>query len=165
MWDVVAWNRAATVVLTDYGSLPPDQRNILRFIFLEPRVRDAQYDWESVARFVVGAFRGDAARAGVAAEVEPFVEELCRLSPEFRALWNDNDVWSFGGGLKQLRHPALGPLELEYSGFAVDGRPDLIMVVYNPATPADFDKISSALGKAATAERHTPLPGSILAAR
>src|SRR5579863_10446789 len=39
-WDVVAWNRAATVMLTDYGSLPPGQRNILRFIFLDPRVRD-----------------------------------------------------------------------------------------------------------------------------
>src|SRR5580698_6526346 len=28
-WNVVAWNRAATVMLTDYGSLPPQQRNIL----------------------------------------------------------------------------------------------------------------------------------------
>ena len=63
-WDVVAWNRAATVMLIDYGSLPPEQRNILRFIFLDPRARAAQYDWESVARFVVGAFRVDAARAG-----------------------------------------------------------------------------------------------------
>src|ERR1700748_3662598 len=48
-WDVVAWNRAATVMLTDYGALPPGQRNILRFIFLDPRVRDAQDHWESVA--------------------------------------------------------------------------------------------------------------------
>src|SRR6201996_1669787 len=86
-WDVVAWNRAATVMLTDYGSLPPAQRNILRFIFLDPRVRAAQYDWESVARMVVSAFRVDAARAGAAAEVEPLVEELSRLSPEFRAMW------------------------------------------------------------------------------
>src|SRR3984957_16834163 len=70
-WDVVAWNRAATVMLTDYGSAPPEHRNILRFIFLDPRVRAAQYDWERVARFVVGAFRVDAARAGAAAEVEP----------------------------------------------------------------------------------------------
>src|ERR1700736_5128726 len=30
-WDVVAWNRAATVMFTDYGALPPAQRNILRF--------------------------------------------------------------------------------------------------------------------------------------
>src|SRR6201995_608344 len=42
-WDVVAWNQAATVMLTDYGSLAPEQRNILRFIFLDPQVRAAQY--------------------------------------------------------------------------------------------------------------------------
>src|SRR6204780_5484905 len=52
IWDVVAWNRAATVMLTDYGSLPPDQRNILRIIFLDPKIRAAQDDWGSVARFV-----------------------------------------------------------------------------------------------------------------
>jgi transcriptional regulator with XRE-family HTH domain len=142
-WDVVAWNRAATVMLTDYGSLPPDQRNILRFIFLDPRVRAAQYDWESVARFVVGAFRVDAARAGAAAEVEPLVDELCRLSPEFKAMWRDNDVRSHGEGVKHLRHPLLGPIAFEYSAFAVDGRLDLSMVVYNPATPADAEKIRS----------------------
>jgi transcriptional regulator with XRE-family HTH domain len=145
-WDVVAWNRAATVMLTDYGSLPPEQRNILRFIFLDPRVRAAQYDWESVARMVVGAFRVDAARAGAAAEVEPLVDELCRRSPEFKALWRDNDVRSHGEGTKHIRHPVLGALAFEYSAFAVDGRPDLNMVVYNPATPADAEKIRSLMG-------------------
>src|SRR6202158_4144164 len=35
-YDVVAWNRAATVMLMDYGSLPPEQRNILRVMFLDP---------------------------------------------------------------------------------------------------------------------------------
>src|ERR1700741_4348270 len=29
-WDVVAWNRASTVMLTDYASIPAEQRNILR---------------------------------------------------------------------------------------------------------------------------------------
>ena len=145
-WDVVAWNRAATVMLTDYGSLPPQQRNILRFIFLDPRVRAAQHDWESVARMVVGAFRVDAARAGAAAEVEPLVDELCRRSPEFKALWRDNDVRSHGEGTKHIRHPVLGALAFEYSAFAVDGRPDLNMVVYNPATPADAEKIRSLMG-------------------
>src|SRR6202050_2420689 len=50
IWDVVAWDRAATVMLMDYGSMPPEQRNILRYFFLDPRSRAAQYDWESVAR-------------------------------------------------------------------------------------------------------------------
>jgi transcriptional regulator with XRE-family HTH domain len=149
-WDVVAWNRAATAMLTDYGSLPPEQRNILRFIFLDSRVRAAQYDWESVARFVVGAFRVDAARAGAATQVEPLVDELCRLSPEFKELWRDNDVRSHGEAVKHIRHPVLGPIAFEYSAFAVDGRPDLCMVVHNPATPADTDKIRSLIGAAPT---------------
>jgi hypothetical protein len=140
-------------MLTDYGSLPPEQRNVLRFIFLDPRVRAAQYDWESVARFVVGTFRADAARAGAAAEVQPLVDELCRLSPEFKAMWRDNDVSSHGEGVKQIRHPVLGPISFEYSAFAVDGRPDLSMVVYNPATPAEAEKIRSLLGSTPARER------------
>lgn len=143
IWDVVAWNRAATVMFTDYAALPPEQRNILRFVFLDPKVRAAQYDWESVARYVVGTFRVDAARAGAAADVEPLVDELCRLSPEFKAMWQDNDVRGHGEVVKQIRHAVLGPLAFEYSAFAVDGRPDLSMVVYNPTTPADAKKIRS----------------------
>ena len=147
-WDVVAWNRAATVMLADYGSMPPEQRNVLRFIFLDPRVRAAQYDWESVARLVVGAFRVEAARAGAASEVEPLVEELCRLSPEFKAMWADNDVRGHREGVKHIRHPLLGPIAFEYSVFAVDGRPDLNMVVYNLMTPADAEKIRSLIESA-----------------
>ena len=147
IWDVVAWNRAATVMLMDYGALAPDQRNILRFLFLDPRARAAQYDWESVARYVLGAFRVDAARAGAAEAVESLVEELCRLSPEFRAMWRENDVRGavHGEAVKHIRHPALGRLAFEYSAFAVDGRPDLSMVVYNPATPEDAERIKSLL--------------------
>jgi transcriptional regulator with XRE-family HTH domain len=153
IWNVVAWNRAATVMLTDYGALPREQRNILRLVFLDPKMRAAQYDWESVARFVVGAFRVDAARAGAAEEVEPLVEELCRLSPEFKAMWLDNDVRAHGEVVKHMRHAVLGPLAFEYSAFAVDGRPDLSMVVYNPATPADAQKIRSLLGSARAPEQ------------
>lgn len=142
-WDVVAWNRAAAAVLTDYGRLPPDQRNILRMIFCDPRVRAAQSSWESVARFVVASFRIDAARAGADSEVERLVAELSAASPEFASMWRDNDVQTHGNGVKQLRHPLLGPISLEYSSFAVDGRPDLSLIVYNPATPDDRRLIES----------------------
>lgn len=142
-WDIVAWNRAAAVVLTDPGALPPGQRNILRLMFGNARVRAAQHDWETVARFMVGAFRADAARAGAVSEISQLVDELCRLSPEFEALWLENDVGVHGEGVKRLRHPILGPIELEYSAFAVDGRPDLGMIVYNPVTSSDADRIRS----------------------
>jgi transcriptional regulator with XRE-family HTH domain len=146
-WDVIAWNRAASVMLMDYGSLPPEQRNMLRFIFLDPRARDAHYDWESVARLVLGAFRLDAARAGAAADVEPLVEELHRLSPEFQAMWRDNDLppGPLGETVKHIRHPVVGPIAFEMSAFAVDGRTDLSLLIYNPATPEDAGRIGSLL--------------------
>jgi transcriptional regulator with XRE-family HTH domain len=152
-WDVVAWNRAACVVLTDYEKLAPQERNILRLMFCNPQVRNAQPDWKSVARFVVAAFRAGAARAGAAETVKALVEELCRVSPEFASMWRDHDVRSYGEGTKQLRHPKAGLIALEYSAFAVDGRPDLGMLIYNPATPADAERIRSLLKQAGARRR------------
>lgn len=144
-WDVVAWNRAASLVLTDYGALPPNQRNILRMIFSDPKVRAAQLDWDAMARFVVGVFRADSARAGAEAEVAPLVEDLSRSSPEFASIWRDSDVQRYGDGVKHLRHPQVGPLAVEYSSLAIDGRPDLSLIVFNPATPADRRLIETLL--------------------
>lgn len=142
-WDVVAWNRAATALFTDYAQLPREQRNILRLMFAERQVQAAQEDWLSVARFVVGAFRADVARAGAGKEATRLIEELSRVSPEFEALWRDNEIVSHGEGVKRIKHPQAGLLELEFSAFAVDGRPELGMVVYNPATSTDGDRIRS----------------------
>ena len=44
IWNVVAWNRAAIVMLGDYSALPPHRRNVLRNIFLDPPVRAVQND-------------------------------------------------------------------------------------------------------------------------
>ena len=61
-WDIVAWNHAASIVLADYAALPPEQRNGLRLVFCNPRVRAAMANWENDARLVVAAFRADIAR-------------------------------------------------------------------------------------------------------
>jgi transcriptional regulator with XRE-family HTH domain len=143
-WDIIVWNRAAAVVLVDYETLPPEQRNCLRLVFCNARVRNAMVNWERDARFVVGAFRAETARAGATRKVEALVDELCRTSPEFAAMWRDNDVCGiYGEGPKQLLHPVAGPIALDYSAFVVDRRPDLGLVIYNPATPADADRIRS----------------------
>lgn len=140
-WDVIAWNRVAALLLTDYSRLPRPQRNILRLMFGSSEVRAAQEEWESVARFVVGAFRADVARAGADAEIASLVEELSRTSPPFARLWRDNEVVAHCEGVKRLRHKVAGPLSLEFSTFAVDGRPELAMIVYSPATTEDAARI------------------------
>jgi transcriptional regulator with XRE-family HTH domain len=143
-WDVVAWNRACSAVMTDYGALAPEQRNLLRLVFCDPRIRAVQTDWDKTARFVVAAFRADVARAGAAKNVKALIDELSRLSPEFESMWADNDVRStYGDVAKTLRHPLAGLITFEYSSFAVDGRPDLDLVIHNPATPADAERVSA----------------------
>ena len=152
-WDVVGWNRAATALLTDYSKLPREERNILRLMFSSARVRGRQEDWASVARFVVGAFRADVARVGAtaSAEVEKLVTELCRTSREFEALWQDNDVVAHGEGVKRIHHPDAGFLELEFSSFAVEGRPELGMIVYNPASATDAERLRALIASKAVA--------------
>lgn len=139
-WDLVAWNRAAAA-LFGYDELTPEKRNILRRIFTDPHTRAVQLDWQGVARFAVAAFRADIARAGASANAQALVDELRWASPEFEKIWRENDVRNHGEGTKHVRHPVAGPLALEYSAFSVDGRPDLSLVIYNPATPKDTERI------------------------
>ena len=64
--------------------------------------------------------------------------------PRVRRDVRDNDVVGVHGEtVKHIRHPVLGPLAFEYSSFAVDGRPDLSLVVYNPTTPGDAQRIGA----------------------
>jgi transcriptional regulator with XRE-family HTH domain len=145
-WDLVAWNRAAAAVF-GFDDLVPEQRNLLRRMFIDPSARALQLNWQSVARFAVAAFRADTARAGASANVKALVDELRRLSPEFEAIWQENDVRTPEEitGAKHLRHPVIGMLAVEHSTFAVDGRTDLSLVIFNPATPKDVDKIRKLL--------------------
>jgi transcriptional regulator with XRE-family HTH domain len=147
MWDVVGWNRAAAVLLTDYAKLPREGRSILRLMFGSDHVRVRNADFDSIASFVVGAFRADVARAGAStsAEVTKLVAELSRLSPEFEALWQDNDVVAHGEGVKRIHHPDAGLLAMEFSSFAVEGRPELGMIIYNPASEDDAERLRAVL--------------------
>lgn len=147
-WDVVAWNRACAAVLNDYSAMPPERRNILRHIFANPAARLRMPNWAQDARFVVAAFRADAARAGATAAVQALVSELSAVNAEFAAMWAELDVrGNYGEAAKQIHHPVAGPISLEYSGLAVEGRPDLTMIVYHPATPADEARVRQLLAR------------------
>jgi transcriptional regulator with XRE-family HTH domain len=128
-------------VLDDYAALAPAERNVLRQLFLNPQARAAQADWLSVARFAVATFLADAARVGADAEMRRLVEDLPQQSQEFAQLWRAEEIAWPEGGTKRQHHPELGPLDLEFSVFAVAGRPELGMVVFNPGTTETADRM------------------------
>lgn len=144
-WDVIAWNRASATLMGDYSALSPHERNILHLMFTDPGAKTRLVDWEKEARNSVAAFRADAVRAGASERIAGLVEELSRSSDEFAAMWRDHDVRNFGEGTKLMRNPIAGLISFEYSSFAVGGRPDLALVIFTPATPADTERVKSLL--------------------
>lgn len=144
-WDIVAWNRAATVILTDYGELPPRERNLLRLLFKSSQAAERSLDWEEIAAYVVAVFRADVARTGAGEFVQPLIDELRHNSPEFERMWNDNQVRTHGDSVKRLHHPIMGTIALEMSAFGIDNRSDLELIVYNPARGVDGEKIRALL--------------------
>lgn len=140
-WDIIAWNAAAPVALTDYAALSRDDRHVLRRVFLDPETRAAQEDWESIARYLVATFRAETARAGVDDRAAALRAELSGTSAEFNAMWAANDAQLTGASIKRIGHPLARSITSEFSSFTVDGRPDLKRVTYTPARERNADKM------------------------
>jgi len=147
-WDVIAWNRAATVLLGDYAAVQPHERNMLRRLFCTPEPRRHLVDWEHQARSAVSIFRYDVARVGGTPEADALVAELEAASPDFRRLWAQNEVRGHGVGLKQFQHPDFGRLTLEITGFSIDSADGLTMLVFTPVTPEDAAMVETRLAAA-----------------
>ena len=140
-WNVVAWNRAAALVINDYGQLPPERRNLLRVMFGTRKQGRAFVHWERYARYVVANFRASTARDGASETVAALVDELCAESPEFAAIWREHDVRSYAPGSKQLVHATAGALAFDYAAFRVEGQPELGLVIYTPSTPETAERV------------------------
>ena len=152
-WDIVGWNEAAAAVLTDYALLAPEERNVMRLFFRDPRLRATQPHWEHTARFVVATFRTEIARTGTSRRAQGLIEELSQASPEFTAIWREHDVRTPGEGTKLIQ-PAHGEaIAMEYSSFAVDGQPGLGLVVYAPTTPEDTARVQTLIARRLTVAR------------
>ncbi|OON41477.1 transcriptional regulator [Izhakiella australiensis] len=154
-WDIVGWNQAASVVLANYESMAPRDRNLLRMMFTDPEKKARVPHWPQIVRFLVATLRRDTARNGI--DAQPLVDELSAVSEEFRQLWHQHDVESFGEGTKEIWHAQCGPLKLEYATFAIDRQPDLGLMIYQPAGDEDLKKIQQLLARAQAVTAETAL--------
>ena len=150
-WDVVAWNAAAVAVL-GYGDQGLEERNVLRRLFSSPEVRQALPEWEANARFALGVFRVDLARAGdQRPEIAALAAELLATSDDFRRLWAENDVSRHWVGRKHFNRPDVGAFELETTAYAVDGAAGLSLIVFTPVGPEDVKAVERLMATQAPA--------------
>ena len=145
-WDVIAWNAAAAAVLGNYADQPLQERNVLRRLFSSPEVRQALPEWEANARFAIGVFRVDIARAGdQRPEIAALAAELLATNADFRRLWAENDVSRHWVGRKHFNRPDVGAFELETTAYAVDGSDSLSMIIFTPVGRKDVEAVERLL--------------------
>ena len=131
-WDILAWNRAATVLFGDYAGLQGDARNVMHMLFANSAHRRLLADWALLAPTSLAMFRADSARYAGDPDFERLVAVLTEASPEFREWWPRHEVLAPVTGHKRIAHPLGGPMAFEYNAFARADNPDMRLVVYTP---------------------------------
>lgn len=140
-WDVLAWNRAACQVITNFAALPVEERNIMRLIFTDEESRHRFVDWEAMAQGILAQFRASSSHYRDDEQLGALITDLQHCSPEFACWWPRHEVQGRRAGQKKLLHPQAGLLELDHSTFQIDGSPGLKMVIYLPANEETARKL------------------------
>jgi len=136
MTRILAWNRAASIVLGSPDHLPPDRRYLLWLLMVDPGEDGMTEQREGTARNTLARFRAEYARHVGEQEYEEFLAEIRQRSARFREWWDEHEVIEAQRGTKVIEHPRLGVLRLHHAQTVPTGQPELRMAVYAPADEA-----------------------------
>jgi transcriptional regulator with XRE-family HTH domain len=128
--DVLAANRMAKALFTDFDGMPSRERNYARWMLLSDEARNLFLDWEVQARNAVDSLRFDAGNRPDDPETQRLVGELSLASPQFRHWWSEHHVHQRTFGTKQLHHPVVGELTVDYEALALPGDSEQTLYIY-----------------------------------
>ncbi|MCS5735068.1 helix-turn-helix transcriptional regulator [Herbiconiux daphne] len=136
--DVLAHNSLFGALYKNFMQLDPRDRNLARFMFLDPAAKVLFADWASAARDVVAMLRLYAGSHPTDPELNALLSELSKGSDLFRQAWTEHRVLRHSSGKKRLVHHAVGRLTLNYQTFQATGDPDQTLVIYHadPGSPS-----------------------------
>ncbi|MDY0908545.1 helix-turn-helix transcriptional regulator [Microbacterium sp. CFBP9034] len=154
-FDYLAANRLGRALYSPLFAEPAP--NSARFAFLNPAAPDFFVDWDKNTQDLVATMRGEAGRNPYDRRLTDLVGELSTRSERFRTLWAAHNVRYHRSGVKRLRHPVVGDLELTYEALELPADPGLTLSAYTaePGT-ASADALRLLASWAATSE---PLTG------
>lgn len=137
--DILAWNPQAAALVTDFGQIPAKHRSFIRLLFTNPAMRTLYPDWQTIARTAVAQLRTEAARTPGDPRMNTLVGELSTQDERFRTWWAAHVVSGLCVRTKQLNHPVVGPLTLDWATLTCAADPDQRLVLWSaePASPSD----------------------------
>ncbi|MGW6501444.1 helix-turn-helix transcriptional regulator [Nonomuraea angiospora] len=131
--DIVAMNRLARALYAPILADPHRPANTTRFIYLNEAARDFFVDWDRIANDAAAMLRLEAGRNPHDRALIELVGELSTRSEVFRRRWASHDVQFHRSGLKRLRHPVIGRLDLNFESMELPSEPGLTLNVYTAA--------------------------------
>jgi transcriptional regulator with XRE-family HTH domain len=157
--DVLAGNGLAFLLLADFPAMPEAERNLTRWIILDPSARELFRDWKTVASDAVGTLRSDVGRHPNDAQANQLVGELAVCSEHFRQWWAGHRVATGSAGTLRLHHPVVGDLELNVENLALPDDPDQVLRIFSakPGSPsADSLTLLGSFGAETTSAPNPP---------
>jgi hypothetical protein len=128
--EIVAWNVMGAALITDFGTIPADERYYIRLLFTDPTMRELYADWEGVTRLAIAQMRMHNSAHPGDAQLAALTDELSARYPQFQQWWADHHVATRGTGTKQLHHPVVGDLTLDWSAVTWAAQPDLQIIAW-----------------------------------
>ncbi len=131
---VLAWNRLAAAVFTDFARIPAEHRTVGRLVFTHPHARHLYADWETKAREAVSYLRTETGKRPQDPSLAREIRHLTAHSEDFHRLWSEQLVLETTHATVRLLCPPLGRLDLSWETLQLTDNPDEILLVYT-ATP------------------------------
>jgi hypothetical protein len=137
--DVLAANAMARALYTDFDALPHRDRNLARYIFLDPAARTLYDDWPAAARSVVAILHVDAGRHPHDPQLAELISDLSLRDDDFRGWWTTHDVLNNTHGTRLYHHPVVGDLTLDFEIFSPAGDEDQLVTLHTaePGSPSE----------------------------
>lgn len=141
--DIVAMNDLARALYSPVLEDPRRPANTTRFIYLHPEAAQEFFvDYQRIANDAAAMLRLEAGRTPHDRALIELVGELSTRSEVFRQRWASHDVQFHRSGLKRLRHPVVGQLDLSYESMELASHPGLYLNVYTaPAGSPSADAL------------------------
>lgn len=127
-WDVLAFNQPANQ-LFGFESHTPARRNLLWMLFTDQTLRERFVSWEEQAPQMLSSFRRNYALATQEADIQALVDELQKVSPDFKQWWRQHNVQAPCNGVRDLRLDD-EVMTFEHTSLTIDADRHLSLVIY-----------------------------------
>ncbi|MGG3641342.1 helix-turn-helix transcriptional regulator [Bacillus gobiensis] len=131
-WNIAAWNEMAAEVFGYSYDMNEFERNIIWRMFTRDDYRKLFVNWEYMASGLLGQFRSFYAKYTDGPWYNELVTQLLATSSEFQEWWPRHEVFSIPEGNKEMNHPKLGNLKMDYTNFLLAEEKNMFLTIFTP---------------------------------